>query len=287
MVKLDPEAPFAALHLFSLACWPKDHLSRGAAQVTWAAAINGINEAIGLNADNMESLLQAGAAEAAAEMGLTAESLLTLPHAKETAERVRSMPGDFTKLVMRMLFEPGGGWLSIANTSYQGDVGKKQEAASKGGFVAGYVVLYCAILRHHHPQRTASYNRAQAIIEELCRRNVIHVGGDRSRKDAWKAWRGVGHIWAAILLALERDSRPGAPADSFNPGLGLRRTLAWAAWFREFATTHRAASSQRRLVLDQEAIELVADVQPQQPPLEPLTGYALKAALDYRAPIPI
>jgi hypothetical protein len=286
IVDFDPDDTFAPCHFMAIACWPWESRRQGEALVTWAAAMNGLAEFIGFNEPNMDAVVDTSLVKAAAQMGLSPESLRALPYAAEIAARARAIPAHFQNRVTAQLFNPGGGWMSMANAAYQGSVGARYEAASRAGALAGYIVLFCAQIREHHTQITASYNRALYIVEKLNRHGEIHVGSDRKRKEAWLEWRGVAHIWAAIIMALESDDLTGATGNSFSSGDGLKRTLGWAKWFRDFATTHQPSGAQHPLVHPHEAVELRMDVIAEKPPLQPLSGRAVTAAREYKAPRP-
>jgi hypothetical protein len=286
VAEFDPDNVFALVHLLSVAAWPPDSRRRGEAMVTWAASINGINESVGFNKLSMEALITDSAAKAAAMMGLPPETLLALPHAREIVVAARALPGHVQDMVETQLFNPGGGWPTTANAAYQGRVGERYDAAGRAGIVAGYIILFCAQLREYHPQITAGYNRAFYMVERLKSLGVIPAGADRKRKEAWKEFRCVGHIWAAIILALEADRLAGAAADSFVSRPGLKRTLGWAQWFRDFATKNQAQGAQHPLVRPHEAVELRVGVTAEKPPLQPLSGPALTAAREYKAPLP-
>ena len=286
VAEFDPDDVFAPAFLLALACWPSDSRGRGEALVTWAAQINAISEIIGFTETKMEALIETSAAEAAAAMGLTPETLLTLPHAREIAAAVRGIPTDMQRLVKTGLFDKGGGWLSMGSAAHQGRVGEKFAAASRGGMVAGYIILFCAQIKEHHRQITGGYNRAIYMVEKLHDLGLIPAGGDRQRKEAWIEWRGVGHVWAAILLARQAETSGGAATGGCIPGPDLRRTLRWAQWFREFAVTHRAVGARYPLVAPHEAVDLRTGVGALKPPLQPLRGPALRFATEYKAPRP-
>lgn len=165
VVTLDVESELAIIHLVALACWPRDQRKRGEALVTWAAQIMGLLQAGGYTSEGIDSLLQKSAVEAAARMGITVETLLTLPHAREVVSQARTIPSMLQNLVMTNLFNPGGGWLTTGTAAMQGRVGHQFDAANRSGLVAGLVVLHCATISKHHPEMTASYNRAMHLVQ--------------------------------------------------------------------------------------------------------------------------
>ena len=286
IVEFDVNSQLAVIHLTALACWPKDRRRRGEALVTWAAQILALFEGSPLSEAGMEGLIQTSAARAAAQMGMTVDEFLTLPHAREVVAQARHIPGEFNRMVMTELFNPGGGWLAMGSAAMQGKVGQQIQAAYRNGLVAGLVILYCAIIRKHHPEITASYNRAMHIVQTLHTHKKIAVGGDRERKQAWKEYRGIGHVWAAMCYGLIVDDELKASGDFFVHPAGVRSIVGWALWFHQFATTHMAVGATSPLVPPSEAVVINAELLPVEPPLTPLSEEMRFAARGYRAPHP-
>gem|GEM_PF-3159601 len=254
--------------------------------MTWAAQIMGLLQASGLTAEGIDNLVQASAVTAAARMGITVETLLTLPHAREVVTQARSVPIMLQNLVMTELFNPGGGWLAIGTAAMHGRVGHQFEAANRSGLVAGLVILYCATIRKHHPEMTASYNRAMHLVQTLHAKGKIKVGGDRERKTAWKESRGVGHVWAALWCGLIADEELQTSGRIFTQPAGIELIIGWAKWFHQFATTYRAVGATGPLVPPHEAVTIGNDIPAVEPPLTPLANELRYVAQHYRAPVP-
>lgn len=286
VVEINVNSQLAAIHLNALACWPRDRRRRGEALVIWAAQILGVLEGSALGEAGMERLIQTSATKAAAQMGITVENLLALPHSRDIVAQARAIPGELNRMVRTELFEPGGEWLAMSSAAMQGRVGEYFEDAQRNGIVAGLIVLYCAIIRKHHPEMTASYNRAMHIVQTLHASGKIAVGGDRERKQAWKECRGIGHVWAAICCGLVIDEQLQASGGFFVQPVAVRAIVGWAQWFRQFATTHMAVGAVNPLVPPHEAVVINTEPLMIEPPLTPLREDIRLAALGYRAPVP-
>ena len=302
VAEFDARAVLAPAYAIALACWPKNERRRGHALVTWAAQGFALNESY--IAKKLEQTIQQSIAEAATKQGISAEELIELPHAREIVGQARQLTNEVEATIRDQLFRPGGGWVSMANAAYQGGVGDAFHRATEHGDVAGRILLYCARLSRHHPDMTASYNRATHIIDNLHANGIKPTISHRDRNDAWLEWRGVSPIWAAIRLSCElMGSQLGEKHDGLT-GQGLLRTLAWAQSLRVFGVTHaiqsgRPAHVERRqqdprrrsdpkqpryLLPEHEAVILRVGVPAQEPPLQPLTGIELEAAKSYNAP---
>lgn len=286
VVEIDFESPLSVIHLTALACWPRDRRRRGEALVTWAAQILGLLESSALGEAGMENLIQTSATKAAAQMGITVENLLALPHARDVVAQARAIPEELNRMVVTELFNPGGGWLAVGAAAMQGNVQQRFEAAHRSGILAGLIILYCATIRKHHPEMTASYNRAMHIVQTQHARGKIAIGGDRERKKAWKESRGVGHVWAAICCGLVVDDQLQACGNFVVQPVAVRAIVGWAQWFREFATTHMAVGAVSPLVPPNEAVVINTEPLMIEPPLTPLREDIRLAALRYRAPVP-
>jgi len=173
----------------------------------------------------------------------------------------------------------------MANAAFDGRVGERIGVANRGGAVAGLIILYCSIIQECHPEITASYNRAGHIVQYLHDQRRIVVGGDRERKKAWREWRGVGHIWAALLtgMIVNEEQPVGHPS---RLGADPSTIMAWAQWFRHFATTHSAVGATSPLVPPHEAVVIQCGIDAVRPPLAPLREDIRRAAFGYRAPQP-
>lgn len=62
--------------------------------------------------------------------------------------------------------------------------------------------------------------------------------------------------------------------------------IGWAKWFRRFAVSHKPVGATRALLAEHEAVLITGPALEIEPPIGPLTGDQLKAAVDYRAPVP-
>jgi hypothetical protein len=303
VAEFDARAPLAPAFAIALACWPKNERQRGHALVTWAAQGFALNETY--IADHLEQTIRSSVATAAMKSGVSAEELLKLPHAQAIVNQARQLTNEVEALLREQLFRPAGGWVSMANAAYQGGVDDAFQRASRSGGVAGRILLYCARLSRHHPELSASYNRAMHIIDYLHTKGLVFTISDRDRREAWAEWRGVSPLWAAIWLSSELAGKELGDMSDGLIGQGLLRTLGWAQWFRVFGVTHevksgrpphlerrhrhsrrnRNAKPARYLLPDHEAVMLRVGVPAQEPPLLPLTGAELAAAQDYRAPV--
>lgn len=286
VAEIDVNSRLAVIHLTALACWPRDRRRRGEALVTWAAQILGLLEESAFTHAGMEQLIQTSATKAAAQMGITVENLLALPHARDVVAQARAIPEELNRMVVTELFNPGGGWLAVGAAAMQGNVQQRFEAAHRRGMLAGLIILYCATIRKHHPEMTASYNRAMHIVQTQHARGKIAVGGDRDRKQAWRECRGIGHLWAAVCCGLFVDEQLQASGELFGHPAGIQAILSWAQWFRQFATTHMAVGAVSPLVPPHEAVMINPGAAVLEPPLTPLREELRLAALGYRAPVP-
>jgi hypothetical protein len=110
-----------------------------------------------------------------------------------------------------------------------------------------------------------------AILDRWCRKKIdFRVPTGRTLKQSWKEWRGVAPIWAAICLQTVFSGQVIAPPRAvyeilFDPGR-LRTTMAWAVWFRQFATTFQPLHSSGPLIAENEAVDLQFGIEPEAPP---------------------
>ena len=177
VVELDPSSEFALIQLFSVACWPRDKRRRGEALVTWAAQFLACLDIGGIHATGMENLLRVSGEQAAKQLSVSLDELLSMPHAQDVAAQVRAFPTALNTMIMSQIFVPGDGWASMANAAYDGRVGERFGAANRCGAVAGLIILYCSIIQEFHPEMTASYNPAGHIVQYLHDQRRVAVGG--------------------------------------------------------------------------------------------------------------
>jgi hypothetical protein len=193
----------------------------------------------------------------------------------------------YTQVLKDALVIPSGGLNSLIESpslsQWEIDVGRMRRGPI---LAAGRLLLFVAQLAHHHQHVIASTRRAHEIL-----RAWKKAGGegpaDRELTQLWKRYGGVAPLYAAMLVSMEEwpadDARLGVAASTVG---SVRRVLAQAAWFRDFALRHKPSGAAAPLLRPAKALVLPPEIKPEEPPLRPLPAALLKPAVTYLAPQP-
>ena len=143
---------------------------------------------------------------------------------------------------MQKLFKPAGGHLSAGHAPGAKAMSQAIANGMRGSpGSAGLALVYCASIHKHHQVLTASLARSHAVVSVVAKRIGLKVPSDlRSFRAVWKEWGSVAPLWAAVYVNMAAHKALQLPMrDAFGNWNGeLKQTLAYAAWFRHFATTH-------------------------------------------------
>jgi hypothetical protein len=107
---------------------------------------------------------------------------------------------------------------------------------------------------------------------------------------AWKDWRHLALLWAAVTGGVQQAQAPGftphaAGMEALHDPARLREMLSHAVWFRSFAISFVPERATAPLIPPEGALQIVADVEEIEPNLAPLPPEDLAAAtVGYRAP---
>ena len=144
-----------------------------------------------------------------------------------------------------------------------------------------------ASLVEHHREVDPSVARAIAILAAAKRRKpFLPIPEPQSMKLAWKEWRCVAPLWAAMFVASEvrADSTPGfSLAEGTTEVLlapsGPEAILGVAAWFRDFGIGFTPRHAGTPLLPEGECAGMPpAGTEALEPPLKRLPEWAVQAA---------
>jgi hypothetical protein len=213
------------------------------------------------------------------------EAFWRLCHLPRYRELLHNADAFFAVLLGGELIIPNGGFASIAAAPGIDRIETEVSSAINGdACAAGLLLIAIAVLHKHHPEMSASLNRAVFILSS---RKVM---GDRARTErsligAWKKWRAVAPLWAGVIVASGGWSQQQIMGMLLSDE-ELRQAIAVAKWFASFGTRHKPDRAARPIIPNHEVMEFPADLEEEEPNLLPLKGAWLDEARSYRAPVP-
>lgn len=227
-------------------------------------------------------------AKFAADMGLDPEALRFAPWIAAHVARM-AVPGAAYETARAGLDNVPGWEKAAADAPGAAQLQADMDTAARmGAFVAGQTLLLVASLAKHHPDVEPSVARAIAVLAAAKRRKpFLPLPDPQSMKLAWKEWRRVAPLWAAMLVASEvrADSTPGfSLAEGATEVLlapdGTVAILRVAAWFRDFGIGFTPRHAPMPLLPERECADMPpAGTEALEPSLKRLPEWAVQAAL--------
>ena len=159
------------------------------------------------------------------------------------------------------------------------------------GTTAGAVLVIVRTIVERYSECEPSLNKAFAVLEAdlqgsgrrwTRQRPPANV---RDIKKAWKAFKPVSHLWAAVWLLREQQGDTEAE-ETFSTPETLLLFLAVAEDMRQFAETYSQRRAHKALLTPGVAWEVPRDLSLPTVKLDmpPLSDEALKVLQNYRAP---
>lgn len=198
---------------------------------------------------------------------------------KSYVEVLNTIREKYTAVAVEDLLQGARGFTNAARAPSIDEIsGRIFDNMTGEPMLAGFVLCTVATIAEHHPNLTASVNRACEIIEGL---PAIRAS-ERKTKQAWKNWRDMSPLWAGLLcVSGDVDWQEMWRKIRFFEDIDV--SVAYAKWFCEFATTHIAKGSSVPLVPEDEIVRISVPVEPKKPALDPLPDSVLKIAEGYMA----
>lgn len=249
VVSIDPNANYAWLDLHIAMTWPRNLQRRQEAKIAFGAA-------------------------ALDETAIEAST--TKMTASEIAADVRRIKAEIIK--------PLGGIAAVARAPSINEIIREMERVRRITNLVGTITCFAAQLDCFHKDLSSSLGRSWAILEAERRPGKIHIPSDRSafRKTMWDERSCVGPLCAAYVTAI---SMYGGREDwdVMRPQGDVRDILAWAKWFRRWATTFvpKRSPNKKAFIPDDDAVIYDTDVVEAMPPIAALSPARLQAALTY------
>jgi len=126
---------------------------------------------------------------------------------------------------------------------------RKMEAESKGGLVAGSVLLYLFLMYKFEIVNEPSLNKAQFVVENSKFKFDDGKARKYHNKDIkvyWKRFRPVVHLWAAMRM---NSAYPYAPQDELFTNVHHFKTfLQVALMLQDFATSFIPARAKNPII---------------------------------------
>jgi len=273
VASLDLQSDLAWVHVLALMCWPKDQRIRHQAEATFGADLLGWLETLMPSLRDLGLASTAPHSAAAAALGVAPNQLEFMPATKAHFARMTGDPLEMARDVANQVFKPAGGFKAVGDAPGSSLLVEEFSKASKGGGrMAGYMLMWVAVLATKQPDLGASINRSMAILESQQRRFPdAEIPSSRSLKQMWKDWRGIAPVWAAFIIQAHSDTGL-APKEASIEGLfdtqRLQEAMGWALWFRDFAISFKPPHSDAPIIPASEAVELAFNIEPVRPPLD-------------------
>lgn len=270
-VEFDYKAPEAAFAMYAIATWPNDP----ARQRQWIA----IQQAVLVEKLRKppEHLRQADLAryrDAADPTGDISEAL-----AKESRNFLIAR-------ALERLDAVGGNETVINAPARDTLVAEVEKVSAAGARRAGELLLIVACMAEHHKDLPPSLNRAMAVIEARFKKAgkpTVTGTNERALKDAWRDYRAVAPLWAALIYREHVTAGKNFAAGSAFSDLSQRYfILSWAIWFRDFAASFRPMRSQEFLIEKEDMLDYCVGTEAIQPTLMPIPDRLLTVAKNYR-----
>lgn len=291
VISIDPYDPFAGFYLVAALTWPHSEGDRNKALATFAADTQARLDADG---DRRAEIEVAAALQEAADLhGCTPADILALPGSREfEAEARRDLVEGTRKAVLETVFRPAGGWRSAADSPALDILNEQMRQAYRKSAIAGEALCLIASMAHLHPDIPASMNRTWAVMQAGTLPRGARLPEDRaSLVRIWGEWCDSAPLHAAVhlwLVGAQLAHDPRAYMEGmFSTPCGVGTVLAWAKWFRAWATDFRSDRARGPLIPPGTALlydTKGVDVPETRPPLWRLTAQQLSAAQGYKAP---
>ncbi len=285
VLHLDLDDPFAWIRFLAAQTWDGSRRKMGQTLAT-------------LSAD-----LIAAAQDAATQEGSEAEFKLRAQQLRLSEADLARMPGysaffkslvinplEFSETVFERIFNPAGSYRTLAEAPGTSQILKDYARAAEGhAYFSGVLLMITANIALHHPDVQPSLNRAMEVIQDWPNSIRKKVPSDRTIWKYWKQSRSISPLWAAYITAHNEYNAgnvesSAAAHDLFMDLAKFRQMVAYAKWYSAFAVSRSSDGAAGPLIPHDEVVEVVADVSPIQPHLQPLRPEMLRAAKNYLAP---
>lgn len=284
---IDHTSPFACFPLIALLSSPLNLEQQRHMIVTYGHLLRAF-----LNRPGERAILGAefnrAIQEAATELGVRTDAVLSMPLARLIAEHVIREVSNAPGRIEDELIVPGGGDQGIADAPGSKALTQIADRAWNGPVRnTGYLLLLVARMQRNHPDSRPSLNRALAVMEATCTGPDWGGTGASTLFEQWKEWQSVAPLSAAIWAWVQR--RPaGVPKEDWHlsalrPGEGLKNVIQWTRWMRHFAVTFKPKGGQKTLLDDLQTVDFRSTLPPALPHLFPLSTNELQAASSYHA----
>jgi hypothetical protein len=223
-------------------------------------------------------------------LDLRMDELARMPGAPTFYRSYFTDPARSARELAQRVFVPVGHFRAVADAPGRDRVLEElQRAINRGAYLAGVQLTLVATIAEHHPEMSASLNRAIAVMQAWPARGVRKLPSDRTLVDVWTRWRHLAPLWAAYAAELLSAGNLGFTADAagleaVHDPIRLRRILSSAKWFRAFAASRSSKHAKAPLIPPGKALQIIADVEALKPDLAPLPPDDLAAARAYRVP---
>jgi hypothetical protein len=191
---------------------------------------------------------------------------------------------EYQQRIYREFLAPADAWAAVRDSPSMAEWQEQADAMRKSPTVAaGRVLLFVARMNKHHPGTPASIARAIAALKVWAEPSG-DIPSARALTQMWQQHGGVAPLYGAVQIGIDAW---GIESDEhcfgFTAAGGVRQILAWAAWLRDFATTHVPHGGSRPLLEAGRAIVLPPEIAPQEPSLPPLPAALRQAAREYQS----
>jgi hypothetical protein len=199
-------------------------------------------------------------------------------------ETLRATPKNARRDVEEELWQPSGGFATVAHGPSISDMNSEIAAHCKGrASLAGLVVALAARCDHNHAAEfDASLNRICFLLDSSAEIKT----STSSIKTAWPLWRQVSPLWAGVMA--ESGYRPPNIKELcaiLHVEERRARAIAYARWFASFTTRPRANGTLPPLINPEEVMKFETPIAECRPPLPPLGSSLREIARSYKTNI--
>ena len=222
-------------------------------------------------------------------LDLGVDELARMPGAPTFYRSYFTDPDRSARALMHDVFVPVGHFRAVADAPELDRLVKDLERAiGRGAYLAGALLTLVATIARHHPEMTASLNRAITVMEAWPVRGVRELPSETSCK-VWTTWRHLAPLWAAYAAEFLDAGNAGFTAAPRGSKRCTTRCACGGSWATRSGSAPSPCPSSRSapkgpLVPPGKALLIAADVEELEPYLPPLPPDDLAAAKAYRAP---
>jgi hypothetical protein len=282
---IDEADPFAWIRFLAGLVWGNDPRRMNRALATYTSELMGILREVARQPAPPVTLEGLGR-----RLAIPPAELARMPGSAAFYTSFFAQPDTTYRLLDETVFDPIGHFRTVAEApSSEQLLIDFTKAVQGGAFYAGIMLALVTMLKLRHPEIPASLNRAIAILESLKARGLMSLPSDRTLLTAWKNWRHMAPLWAALTGSVQAAQSDGlcgfsAGLETLQDPARLGRVLGHAKWFRSFATTFVPDHATAPLIPEAEALQIITGAPEMEPPLSGLARIDLEVAQSYQAP---